>query len=181
MFYRTSTAITMLILALGAWSLVGYFAMQISSDETDRLATIEARQLAAMKDAASMRSHVLALDTARERTQLKELLDVDIVSAAYQLEEVGKIAGVAVHLGDAQPEALASVEGLPVRGVGFLVEADGKFSALMRAAQLFENLPLPSRVTRLDLEHAPRSGAKPGELWHMKLQIRILTTSDISS
>lgn len=177
MLYRTSTALLILTVALLSWGLVGFFAWTINADESERVAHIQDARIAEVAGANSVRTHALARDTAAESAQLKDLLNVDIVSASYMIEEVGKAAGVSVALGDAMPEGKQSTDLAAVRAVGFVVQADGKFPALMRAARLFETLPIPSDVTRLDIERAPGASS----LWHMNVYIRILTTSDISS
>ncbi len=181
MLYRTSTAILIAASALLAWGLVGYFAWTINMDEGNRLANARDAQMATIANAHAVRTHALALDTVEEGKQLKELLDVDVVSAAYMIEGVGKEAGVTVKLGDAVPEGVAPSDALAPKTVGFVVTADGKFAALVRAAQLFETLPIPSSVTRVDIERAPRSSGDTSSLWHMNVYIRVLTTSDISS
>lgn len=181
MLYRTSTAILSATLALIAWGLVGYFAWTINADESNRLADAREAQMATIANAHAVRTHALALDTAGESEQLKTLLGVDVVSAAYMIEGVGRISGVTVRLGDALPEGASSSDGLAPKTVGFIATADGKFTALLRAARLFETLPIPSNVTRVDIERAPRSSGDTSSLWHMNVYIRVLTTSDISS
>ncbi len=181
MLYRTSTAILLVTLACIGWGLVGYFAWTISVDESQRVADAREAQMETITNAHAMRTHALALDTVKEGAKLKALLNVDVVSASYMIEEVGKISGVTVKLSDAQPESVSASDGFALKAVGFVVTVDGKFSALMRAARLFETLPIPSRVTRLDIEHAPKAAGDTSSLWHMSVYIRVLTTSDISS
>ena len=181
MLYRAPIAILLVSLAFIAWGLVGYFAWTISVDESNRVADAREAQMVAVSNAHAVRTRALALDTVDEGARLKALLDVDVVSAAYMIEEVGKIAGVTVKLSDAQPEGSPAPDGSAVKVVGFVVTADGTFPALMRAARLFETLPIPSSVTRLDIEHAPKAAGTPSSLWHMSVYIRVLTTSDISS
>ncbi len=181
MLYRTSTAILIATLACIAWVLVGYFAWIINTDESQRAADARDTQMATVANAHAVRTHALALDTAKESSQLKTLLNVDVVSAAYLIEEVGRISGVTVRLGDAQPEGVPTSNDLAPKAVSFAVTADGKFAALVRAVRLFETLPIPSNVTRVDIERTPKSSGDTSNLWHMNVYIRILTTSDISS
>ncbi len=180
MLYRTYIAVLCAFLALCAWGLVGFFAWTISADESARVASTENAQREAIMGASSIRTHALAVDTAKEGEALKKLLNVDVVSASYMIEEVGKIAGVKVMLGDAQPEKLPESGGVALKAIGFTVTAQGKFSDLMRAVRLFETLPIPARVVRLDIQHTPDS-SKASNLWQMNIYIRVLTTSDISS
>ncbi|MDO8514407.1 MAG: hypothetical protein Q7S50_02590 [bacterium] len=166
-----------------AWAAVGYFAWTIHSDEIARTVYVEDIQQSSMKDASAVRAHALAEETVKERTQLDELLKVDVVSIANMIESVGKAVGVEMKLGAAQPEnAPASDTSIRINAVGFVVEAQGKFSALMRAVQLFETLPVPSSVLRIDIERTPSSGSGSALApWHMNVYIRVLTTADISS
>lgn len=180
--FLTYAAWFMLCLALIAVGLVGFFAWTISTDQTDRLAHAEKNRKAALEKASAIRTHALVRDTEKQRTELNTLLDVDVVSAAYMIEAVGKSAGVAIKLGDAVPENIPSSSGsMPLKAVGFVVEADGKFSALMRAMRLLETLPLPSTLTSFDIEHVPASAGSRSDQWHMNVSVHILTTSDISS
>ncbi len=179
MLYRTFTSFFILTIAFIAWGLVGLFAWTINVDEGERLAHAGNEQRAVVTNAASIRMRALAQETAKDGAILKELLNADIVSAVYMIEGVGKTAGVAVKLGDAIPENTPAPDGENLKAVGFIVAADGKFPALMHAARLFETLPIPSRVTRLDIERTPQPSGKASGLWHMNVYIRILTTSDI--
>ena len=181
MRYNTITACISVSIALITWCVVGFFAWTINTDQIQRLETLSDAQRATIIGASSIRTHALALDTAPQRAELKKLLDVDVVEAANTIESVGKAAGVSLKLGDALPETRPVSEGVTLKAVGFVVEADGKFSALMRAATLLENLSLPSSITRLNIERAPKTSDSAPGLWHMSVYIRVLTTSDISS
>ena len=176
---RTSISWILLSLALVAWGAVGFFGWTIYTDESDRLIQAENEQSASLERASVVRTHALALDTVAQGKTLGDLLNVDVVSVADMIEAAGKAARVTVRLGNAVPENVPTSEILPVKAVGFTVEATGTFSALMHLARLFEELPLPSTVTRLDLERVP-AGASTSQ-WRMNASIRVLTTSDISS
>lgn len=169
------------ILALAAWALVGYFAWTIAEDEGRRVADGREAQLVIIRDAQAVRTHALALDAAQDGAKLKSLLDLDVVSVSNMIEEVGRTAGVKVKLGDAQSERGAASDGLAIRAVGFIVTAEGRFQELLHVLRLFETLPIPSSVTRLDIERGPKSSGGAPSLWHMNVYIRVLTTSDISS
>jgi len=71
-----------------------------------------------------------------------------------------------------------------LRAVSFLVEAEGSFAALMRTAELFETLPLPSSVQNLELERAlslNESAGKTVALWRLTARISVFTSSEIPS
>ena len=166
-----------------AWAAVVYFAWTIRSDEIARAASIQNIQESSVKGASAVRMHALAEETTKERAQLEELLKGDVVSIANMIEAVGKTVGVEMKLGAAQQEsAPTSDANVRINAVGFVVEAQGKFSALMRAAQMFETLPIPSSIIRLDIERTPNSArGSAAASWHMNAYIRVLTTADISS
>ncbi len=180
---RTFIAWSTLLLAIASWVLVGLFAWTINTDEANRALNADNAEISFVAGASALRTHALALETAGGSAQLAQFLDVDVVSAAYTIEAAGKAAGVNVKLGNAVPEnAPVSSESPAVHAVGFSVEAEDAFSSVLHAARLFGTLPIPSSVTRLNLEYVPRSaGEKGAGRWHMNTYIRVLTTSDISS
>jgi hypothetical protein len=115
--------------------------------------------------------------------QLDTVLDVDVISVVDMLEASGKAAGVKLVVSSVQPEGAPPLQGAgttQVIGTGFVVEAQGKFSSLMHVAQLFETLPVPSKVGRLDIEHINVAEQKTSGVWRMNVQVHILTTSDTS-
>lgn len=179
MLYRTTTALLVLAFALSSWGAVGYFAWTITADENKREADAGEAQLTAVRYAQAIRTRALVADAAPDAAKLKDILNVDVVSASYLIEEAGRAAGVKTRLSDAQPEGEVGTDILPLRAVGFVVTADGKFPDLLRAVRLFETLPIPSSVTRLDIERTPKSAGNTGGLWHLNVYIRVLTTSEI--
>ncbi|OGG52367.1 hypothetical protein A3H16_00200 [Candidatus Kaiserbacteria bacterium RIFCSPLOWO2_12_FULL_53_8] len=167
-----------------AWAMVGFFAWSIAGSEHDIATQIENAQKSSTKEASAIRTRALALGTARERTQLGELLDIDVSSIVDMIEGVGKAGGAAVTLSSALPESGGAgiAGGTPIKVIGFNVQAQGSFAALMRVAHMFETLPIPSTLKSLDIEHAPNpTPSGPATLWHMNASIRVLTTADISS
>lgn len=179
MLYRTSTAVLIGVLALMAWGAVGYFAWTIDADENQRAQSARDAQMTTIQNAQAIRTHALALDAALDGEKLKGLLDVDVVSASYLIEEVGRATGVKVRLSAAQPEGNVESGILPLKAVGIVVTADGRFSDLLRVVRLIETLPVPSSVTRLDIERAPKSSGNTSGVWHLNVYVRILTTTQI--
>ncbi len=180
----TYIAWPLLGMAILAWSAVGVFAWTIAGDESDRAFNIQNVEEAESKEATAVRLHAIARDTAANRLQLDTILHADVVSVVDMIEAVGKASGVKVMLSDAVPEKAPSSQaagGSAVMTVGFVVKASGKFSSLMHAIRLFETLPLPSTVVRLDIGRANSASPDSAGSWNMNVYIRVLTTSDISS
>lgn len=169
-------------LALFAWVAVGYFAWAISTDEADRTALVKITQVTESKGAVAVRLHAIVQDTAAQRAQLDSALRVDVVSVVDMIEAAGKAAGVNIAVSNAQPESAPSpkaTRGSQVMATGFAIEAEGKFPALMHAVQLFETLPVPSKLERLDIEHMASTSSRASHTWHMSAYIRVLTTPDV--
>lgn len=173
----------LLLIALVAWCAVVWFALTISTQEADRTSNVQSAQDSSAKKASAARIHGLAQDTAQERAQLANVLNVDVVSVVAMIRAVGKAAGVNAKLSDALPEtAPATAPGAPaIEAVGFVVQADGSFSALMHAAQLYETLPVPSSLQRLDIQAVPNLTAGKTPTWHMSLYLRVLVNATNSS
>jgi len=181
----TYAAYALFAIALLSWVGVVLFAWTITGEQDDRTATLQALQDSSSAQAVNQREHGLLSDTVAERSALDTFLNVDVISVASMISSVGKSAGVNMQLSNALSENAPASQpptGLPVNAVGFSIDARGQFSRLMRAAQLFETLPLPSSVERFDLERTSGTGGSaPSDSWHMSLFIRVLTTTAISS
>jgi hypothetical protein len=180
----TSFAWPLLIFAVLAWAAVGIFAWTILSDEADRVVRVQNAQEAEQKEASAKRLHAIAQDTEFTRGQLDDILDVDVISVVDMIEAAGKAAGVKLVVSSVQPENAPPLQGRgtsQVIATGFVVEAQGRFASLMHAVQLFETLPVPAKVGRLDIERIQVGDTGTSDMWRLNAQIHMLTTSDIPS
>lgn len=168
-----------LALAFCAWAGVVFFALHIQAAEVARATALTNAQQSSTVQYSSVRMHATAQDTAGERSALQQSLASDIVTVVTLLEGVGKTAGATFKLSGALPEAAPA--GLPagssIQAVGFAIEADGKFAALMRVVQLLETLPVPSSVVRFDLQHTPGGS----DTWHLSIYVKVLMSSTTAS
>lgn len=173
----------LLALTALAWTGVALFARAIGDAEAARVVDIQTNQQSSTARGALARMHAIARDTAGDRARLDQLLTVDVVKAATLLRNVGKITRVDVTLSGALPEASPpeAPSGPQIHAVGFSVQANGTFKALMRTAQLLETLPLASSVDRLDIQRPQSPEGKNAGEWHMNAYIRVFTTSAVSS
>lgn len=172
-------------MAFLAWAVVGLFAWTIQSDEVDRALYVQTTQESESKEASAIRLHSIAQDTREERATLEGIFRTDVVSIVNLIETTGKAAGVKVTVSSVIPESAPPTQAAASAGIvatGFIIEAQGKFSALMHVLQLFETFPLPSTIGRLDIEYVPnaRESGLSG-IWRMNAYIRVLTTPDASS
>ena len=172
-------------MALLAWAAVGLFAWTIQSDEIDRALQVQTTQESEDREATAIRIHSIARDTVEERTQLDKIFRTDVVSIVDLIETTGTAAGVKVTVRNVIPESAPPTQAAASAGIvatGFVIEAQGKFSTLMHVLQLFETLPIPSTLGRLDIEYVPDSGGSGlSSAWRLNAYIRVLTTSDVSS
>ncbi len=165
--------------ALIAWGAVLFFAWSIDNAEGQYVEGITNAQQSSVAQSSSVRTHAVAAASASDRAQLDQLLAVDIVAIANMLQGVGVTSGVNVKLSGALPEsAPAAVPGAAqVQAVGFAVQADGTFEALMRTVQRIETLPIASTIERFDIQRGQSATGASTGLWHMSVYIRVLTTA----
>lgn len=181
---RTMTYVSWLSVlgALCAWTLVAYFGWTITEEQSAHSTQIANAQESTLRQAASARTHALVADTAEQHQALESFLQADVISVAGLIRAAGSGAGVDVEVSNALPEAASPAQSsgaAPVSAIGYVVQAQGSFAALMRALELFETLPVPASVQRFDIERA--SGPSAGAQWHMSLYLRVLTTAPVSS
>ena len=179
----TYIAAGLMVIALLAWTGVVLFAQSIGDAETARVIDTQNIQQSSTQQSALVRMHAIAADTVQDRARLDQLLTIDVGSAATMLRGVGKATKVTVKLSGALPEASppASPSGPHIQAVGFALQADGTFAALMRTAQLLETLPLASSVERFDIQRSQVPGGVGSDVWHMDVYLIVLTTATISS
>lgn len=179
---RTYIAWLFLFFSLLAWVAVVYAAFSIRGEAASSASTAESADQQLDRLAYTQRLSSLVATTADERALLDSFAQLDVVSIVKTMEAAGKSMHVNVQVNDAQPEigAQALPGGGNLQPVGFVVEARGTFSSLMRVTALFEHLPLVSSVEQVELEYLGTSGA--GVLpWHLTLRVRVYTTAPVSS
>lgn len=172
--------------AVTAWTGVFMYDSWISAQQNTRLSHTADVQSASERDIAAFRLHALARDTENQRVQLENLTRSDVVSVANMIDGIGKIAGVQLKIGGANPESLPKKKGsndtLALNAVGFVVEADGTFASVMHAAALLESLPVLSSIQNLEFERpllsSDSKSAKPST-WHLTARIRVLVAPDV--
>jgi len=179
----TYIAIGALILAVLAWTGAVLFYQNIGAAEVARVTDIQNSQQSSTQQGALLRMHAIAQDTTQDRAQLDQLLSTGVGSVATMLRGVGKATKVDVKLSDAISEASPppAPSGPQIEAVGFALQGEGSFAALMRTEQLLENLPLASVVKRFDIQRSQVPGGVGSDVWHMSVYIIVYTTSDISS
>lgn len=132
------------------------------------------------RDAASVRLHALLEQTTSQRALFDELVRVDILQAFDFIEDTGRIAGVALKVGNAT--SLPKKEGAPpgsLNEVAIVISADGSFQDLVHAEALLETLPFPSKVEEVEWDRTASGSASRGDTWHLTAKLRLLTSADI--
>lgn len=178
----TSLSLIALVLAVLSCAGVAYFAWTLTAERAAYADQAATAQMQAQQQAISTRTHAIIADTAGEREALARYMNVDVLSVVSLIQEVGATTGVALNVGNALPEATGASPqpaSASLGAVGFFVEGQGKFPALIRTLQLLETLPVPATVLRFDLKRVPTTNSNA--TWDMNVYIRVLTTSPISS
>ena len=173
--------------AVIAWGAFSMFALNIMSQESAIRSHATDAEAITARESTALRLHALARDTKNERDRLDSLASAEVLEIADIIEGVGESAGVKVKIGGAVPEISSqqSAGGAPsLSAIGFQVEAEGAFPAVMHAAMLFENLPVLSSVQSLELTRAQGgevSSKTKIQLWRLSARIQVMPTADISS
>lgn len=167
----------LLTAAVGALFCAVYAALAIQDAAAAYAAEAKTEAQQLDRKAYAARVGAIALDTKDERAELESFMQLDIVSAAEEFERVGARAGAAVSVTDASPQA----DGTELPGGGtlhwitFAIAAEGSYASIMRALELYEQLPLALEITQLELTKAGDASA-----WRMTLRIRVLAiTTDV--
>jgi hypothetical protein len=175
MRFSSFMAWPLLLIAVFAWSGVLYFTYAIDALEASYATTVQDEHQSSVQQQSIVRMHALVQETSDERARLDAILNIDVPAIANLLKSVGS-AGVPVKLSGALPEIAppAAARGPEVSAVGFALEADGSFSALMHTLQLLEDLPLASTVSRVDIQRVGDPNGKTTS-WHMNVYVKVLT------
>ena len=125
-----------------------------------------------------VRARALASATSDERARLLTIAGPDASAIVRAIQSVGTDANVPIQIGQA---SIAPVSD-PLHAVSFIIEADGSFSSITRAIELFGSLPIPSQIEQFQLEQTPASDpAHPSKQWHLVMTIQFFTSATISS
>lgn len=173
----TLVSFVALILAIAAWGGVWFLFSDISTRLTERAQAVSTNEIQSSKQENATEMHALVSQTTAQRVQLDSDVSTDVVGIASQIDAAGTSAGVQTTIGSASVLATSAAAG--VSQLAFVVQADGSFAQVWRAAQLFQSLPLASQVTELDFEEIPGSNATPQ--WQLTAHIDVLTSAQVSS
>lgn len=164
---------------LVVWSLFGVLVWQLGEVRT-RVAENQSQKMTQEEnDRAHSVVQSLLRETRDERSALEKFMNTDALAAAAAIEAAGKRAGVAVTIGGAVPSQNSAVNTESIREVTMVANAEGEFPLLMRAAEIFETLPFPSRIESYELSSLDR---RPGQKdpWQLVARIRVLIPSEPS-
>ena len=168
----------MLLTALCVSALASLFAWHITRLQSVHTTNISQAAAESAKQVSIARVHSFLTSTAADRQKLDGLTRMDIVSIVDMIEQAGKTAGVDAQINNVPSpivSALARSTTLPT--LDFIVQAQGTFAQVMKAAAFFQSLPVPSSVQELSFERLPGSGSA---LWHMSARVRIVSSPTTS-
>lgn len=168
-----------LLFALLAWCEVGYFAYTVTTKEADREAGLSSLNSVTAKEYSAAQITALESSTADSRAALQAFTQVDPVALAALIESGGKSIGVTINLSNALPQSQIQKTGLNV--LGFTTQTQGSFASLIRVAEMLEELPAPSSIQALNLAVVPNAAGAAAAQWNLQVQMRVLTTTPVSS
>ena len=171
-----------LMLAIIAWSFIGFFSWSLSVAQAARVSGDTVAGQDAARRETELRLRVLARETEVLRAELEEDTRATPLSIVESIESVGKESGVSLEIGQvlaSAPVPSASPSAPSVRTISVVVEATGSFTALMHTASLLSSIPLPSTINQLHFELPPTSASNPSSLWHLTARVSVLTTAEI--
>ena len=157
---------------------VGLLALTVEKNTAARVAHALEEVQHSIRQANKIRAHALARETRLDRDALDVLVTNDVLQMIGVIERVGTDAGVRIEIG----QSLAALPGTleqPLNTVGFVVQADGSYAALLHAVELFHSLPYPSAVDQVQFEFAEDEG-KAG-VWKLSVRLRFFTISELPS
>ncbi len=167
------------LLAMGvvAWLGVGIAVFALG---TMRAARVE--QEATMKTMTALqlqqlRTQTLARATEDDRARLESIASQDAAHMIHIIEAAGTDAGVVTHVGQAMSGAVSNSAVL--HPASLIVEAEGPFPNVVRAAQLLGSLPVPSVVDSIELNRLDMLTASKVPTWRLAVTVRFLTSSII--
>ena len=171
------------LVAIAAWAGVAMFALAIQARVKARSSQLTKVESAATVANKALLLNTLARDTKDLRGQLDNLTQVDALGVVNIIEGVGKITGTKVTISNAlsntELRQTNSTSTPALHSLSFLVGVEGSFSALMRAAALFETLPVLSSVQSLEFERIVQTTRSKVAMWRMTAQIIVLSSSNI--
>jgi hypothetical protein len=178
----SSLAYGALLLALIAWGALLWGSSALISNAQTRAQSAANQEQIAAKKSYTARLAALAQDTRDQRAVLESLVHPDVVTIVNGIESSAQSIGVPAQVTSALPEGEPTdlPGGGKVQAIGFVVEAHGSFSNMLKTAALFEKLPIASTVESIDLEKAAPDGATASS-WHLTAKIRVFTSAPISS
>lgn len=173
----TMVSLAMFVIAIAAWAGVWFLFSDTSARLTARAEALSNNGIQSAKQADQIAVHALVTDTVAKRQQLGAVVNTDVVQIAGAITTAGAAAGAQTTIDSAA--LIASSTTANVSELEFVVQTVGTFAQTWRAAQLFQNLPLPSKVSEVDFQLIPGAG-KQAPQWQLTTHIDVLTSSHIS-
>ncbi len=166
-------ALLMTALALALIVALFWFAFMIADVQHARITARSQKSAESIRAAAALRLKSLYASSEADRTALDTLLRVDAITAADTLTAAGNRAGVTLHI-QAAGESQAGDAAAVLNSAAFDILGEGSYGALLRVVSQLENIPMPMRVSDLELSHsAPEKGTP---MWTLRARV-VFTTS----
>lgn len=166
-------ALSTVAIVLGTWAVVGFATFSIMNRPP---IVVESTSNA---DTIRLLSYVQ--NTEQDRTSLRDISAVDVVTAAKAVEQAGRDAGLVLKIGGSTSAPPAgNTKNQPVLDSVFLaIDTQGSFAQVTRLVALLQNLPTPSVLDQFQLSKVDSGDAKKdkGVAWRFSGRIKIFFSS----
>jgi len=153
-----------LMIAIAALSGFGFLVWMLDRDRVAYAEAVIRAEEESLRGESAARLRSTIQGSEEERAALENVLQITILDAVETIESAGKQAGASsVTIGEATP-----ISSTPngISRVSVVVNAEGTFPALMRAVQVYESLPMPSKLEQFEI-------TKADKIWRLTARIRV--------
>lgn len=174
---RTITAWSVVVVAVLVWSGFGFLVWQLGESRIQLSARhMESKaQEERSKSAAALQT--LMRETKEQRAVLNGVIQTDALAAAATIEAAGRKAGLTVSIQGATTVNVQGAQAADVRAVTLVASTEGEFTSLMRAAEIFESLPFPSRIESYEMTALEPTKTRK-DPWRLTARIYALIPSE---
>lgn len=151
--YLLAASVTLVPVA--AWAGVGYGVYALHAKRRAYEERFVQAKDAEVRGESVVRLRAALQATEVERAAIEGVSKLSVVQVAEIIERAGTSAGAKVQIG----EATTKKTDRGFTTIAMRVQATGSFQSLLRAASLFETLPVPSVIERMEFSYTDKAWA----------------------
>lgn len=156
----------MVLVAILAWTGFGAFVSRIGSDRAEYANALSTAESDSLRGDSAARVRSLIDSSTEERAALERIVALSVLQAVEVVEQAVRAAGARdVVIEDASTQSADA----GLSAVSIVVNANGSFATIAKAAALLETLPIPASLEGLEME-----SVDDGKSWRLTARLRIL-------